>query len=54
MQYIELVAEMEARLDFDDEMPPLDLNLVMGKIPDISQDIDNAFESQEEAETKRY
>jgi hypothetical protein len=27
-----LLTEIEARLDFDDEMPPLDVNLVIGKI----------------------
>ena len=45
MQCIELLTEIEARLDFDDEMPPLDLNLVMDKIHDMSQDVDNALET---------
>lgn len=45
MQCIELLTDIEARLDFDDEMPPLDLNLVMDKIHDMSQDVDNALET---------
>ncbi|KAF7816938.1 tRNA modification GTPase MnmE [Senna tora] len=39
IQCIELLTEIEARLDFDDEMPPLDLNLIMDKIHSMSQDI---------------
>lgn len=44
-QCIELLAEIEARLDFDDEMPPLDLNLVMDKIHTMSQDVESALET---------
>lgn len=44
-QCIELLTEIEARLDFDDEMPPLDLNLVMDKIHDMSRDVENALET---------
>ena len=45
MQCIELLTEIEARLDFDDEMPPLDLNLIMDKIHTMSQDVENALET---------
>ena len=44
-QCIELLTEIEARLDFDDEMPPLDLNLIMDKIYDMSRDVENALET---------
>ncbi|QCE15863.1 uncharacterized protein LOC114196192 [Vigna unguiculata] len=44
-QCIELLTEIEARLDFDDEMPPLDLNLIMDKIHDMSRDVENALET---------
>ncbi|RDX63601.1 mnmE, partial [Mucuna pruriens] len=44
-QCIELLTEIEARLDFDDEMPPLDLNLVMDKIHNMSRDVENALET---------
>lgn len=42
---IELLTEIEARLDFDDEMPPIDLNLIMDKIYAMSQDVENALET---------
>ncbi|KAJ0026450.1 hypothetical protein Pint_08297 [Pistacia integerrima] len=42
---IELLTEIEARLDFDDEMPPLDLKLIMDKIHAMSQDVENALET---------
>lgn len=45
IECIELLTEIEARLDFDDEMPPLDLNLIMDKIHSMSQDVDNALET---------
>lgn len=45
IQCIELLTEIEARLDFDDEMPPLDLNLIMDKIHSMSQDVENALET---------
>ena len=44
-QCIELLTEIEARLHFDDEMPPLDLNLIMGKIHPMSSEVDNALET---------
>ncbi|KAK7351166.1 hypothetical protein VNO77_10414 [Canavalia gladiata] len=44
-QCIELLTEIEARLDFDDEMPPLDLDLVMAKIHNMSRDVENALET---------
>ncbi|KAA8538038.1 hypothetical protein F0562_027382 [Nyssa sinensis] len=44
-QCIELLTEIEARLDFDDEMPPLDLNLIMEKIHAMSLDVENALET---------
>ncbi|XVF36765.1 hypothetical protein REPUB_Repub19eG0086600 [Reevesia pubescens] len=42
---IELLTEIEARLDFDDEMPPLDFNLVMDRIHAMSQDVEHALET---------
>lgn len=43
MQCIELLTEIEARLDFDDEMPPLDLNLMMQKIHSMAGEVENAL-----------
>ncbi|KAJ7965670.1 putative tRNA modification GTPase [Quillaja saponaria] len=40
---IEFLTEIEARLDFDDEMPPLDLNLIMDKIYSMSLDVEDAL-----------
>ncbi|KAJ1406813.1 hypothetical protein SESBI_24788 [Sesbania bispinosa] len=45
IQCIDLLTEIEARLDFDDEMPPLDLNGVMDRIHNMSQDVQNALET---------
>ncbi|XP_051139941.1 uncharacterized protein LOC127257523 [Andrographis paniculata] len=44
-QCIELLTEIEARLDFDDEMPPLDVNLVIDKIHKMLQEVDSALET---------
>ncbi|XP_050207295.1 uncharacterized protein LOC126656734 [Mercurialis annua] len=44
-QCIDLLTEIEARLDFDDDMPPLDLNLIMDTIHVMSQDVENALET---------
>lgn len=44
-QCIELLTEIEARLDFDDEMPPLDINLVMDDIHKMLQEVDSALET---------
>ncbi|XP_027358617.1 uncharacterized protein LOC113867461 [Abrus precatorius] len=44
-QCVELLTEIEARLDFDDEMPPLDLNMVLNKIYDMSRNVENALET---------
>ncbi|KDP32699.1 hypothetical protein JCGZ_11991 [Jatropha curcas] len=44
-QCIELLTEIEARLDFDDEMPPLDLNLIMDRIHVMLQNVENALET---------
>ncbi|KAL2503791.1 tRNA modification GTPase [Abeliophyllum distichum] len=42
-QCIELLTEIEARLDFDDEMPPLESNLVIDKIHGMLQEVENAL-----------
>uniref|UniRef100_A0A7N0TXY8 TrmE-type G domain-containing protein n=1 Tax=Kalanchoe fedtschenkoi TaxID=63787 RepID=A0A7N0TXY8_KALFE len=42
---IELLTEIEARLDFDDEMPPLDPNTVMDMIYSMSRDVETALET---------
>nr|XP_043606994.1 tRNA modification GTPase MnmE [Erigeron canadensis] len=44
-QCIELLTEIEARLDFDDEMPPLDMGLILSKISAMSHDVDTAMET---------
>lgn len=45
MQCIELLAEIEARLDFDDELPPLDTNMLIGKIDDMYHDVHQALDT---------
>ncbi|PQM41470.1 uncharacterized protein Pyn_20621 [Prunus yedoensis var. nudiflora] len=44
-QCIELLTEIEARLDFDDEMPPIDTNQVVMKINSMSEDVESALET---------
>ncbi|KAG8377322.1 hypothetical protein BUALT_Bualt08G0021200 [Buddleja alternifolia] len=44
-QCIELLTEIEARLDFDDEMPPLDVKLVIDKIHKMLQEVGSALET---------
>ncbi|KAI3672403.1 hypothetical protein L6452_38490 [Arctium lappa] len=44
-QCIELLTEIEARLDFDDEMPPLDKDLILSKIHAMSRDVESAMET---------
>ncbi|KAK8642808.1 hypothetical protein V6N13_012140 [Hibiscus sabdariffa] len=44
-QCIELITEIEARLDFDDEMPPLDVNQIVNRIHAMSQDVEHALET---------
>lgn len=44
-QCIELLTEIEARLDFEDEMPPLDVNIIMDSIHAMSQDVEHALET---------
>lgn len=45
VQCIEMLTEIEARIDFDDEMPPLDPNLIMGNIQAMSRVVENALET---------
>lgn len=45
MRCLELLADIEARLDFDDDMPPLDADLVRKKMHAMSHDVENALES---------
>ncbi|KAL5579034.1 hypothetical protein UlMin_011476 [Ulmus minor] len=45
MQCIEFLTEIEARLDFDDEMLPLDLDLVVNKINSMSRDVEQVLET---------
>lgn len=44
-QCIELLTEIEARLDFEDEMPPLDINSVVNKINNMSKDVESALDT---------
>lgn len=45
IQCIELLTEIEARLDFDDEMPPLDVDIAMHKIRAMSDNVKDALET---------
>lgn len=45
MHCIELLTEIEARLDFEDEMPPLDLKSIISKIHMMLQDVESALET---------
>ncbi|KAL8128341.1 hypothetical protein AgCh_015072 [Apium graveolens] len=45
IQCIELLTEIEARLDFEDEMPPLDVDLAMNKIRAMSDNVKDALET---------
>ncbi|KAL6900796.1 hypothetical protein ACP4OV_005472 [Aristida adscensionis] len=42
---IELLTEIEARLDFEDEMPPLDPVMLIGKINCMRQEVQDALET---------
>ncbi|XP_056164901.1 uncharacterized protein LOC115686762 [Syzygium oleosum] len=44
-QCIELLTEIEARLDFDDEMPPIDLDLIVHTIHSMVKDVETALET---------
>lgn len=44
-QCIELLTEIEARLDFEDEMPPLDIESVINKINSMSEDVESALDT---------
>lgn len=45
IQCIELLTEIEARLDFEDEMPPLDVDLAMNKIRAMSDNVKDALDT---------
>lgn len=40
-----MLTEIEARLDFEDEMPPLDFNLILDRIHAMSQDVEHVLET---------
>lgn len=42
---IDMLTEIEARIDFEDEMPPLDLNFIIHKIHLMLEDVDRALET---------
>lgn len=42
---IDLLAEIEARLDFDDELPPLDINMLVDKIIGMSNEVQHALDT---------
>lgn len=44
-QCIELISEIEARLDFDDELPPLDSNKLIRQIDDMWHDVQQALDT---------
>ncbi|CAK9868883.1 unnamed protein product, partial [Sphagnum jensenii] len=43
MECIDLLVEMEARIDFDDEMPILDTNALIGRVDTMSQRLQQAL-----------
>ncbi|CAK9213220.1 unnamed protein product [Sphagnum jensenii] len=43
MECIDLLVEMEARIDFDDEMPILDTNALIGRVETMSQRLQQAL-----------
>ncbi|KAL5992307.1 hypothetical protein ACLOJK_013223 [Asimina triloba] len=45
MKCIELLAEIEARLDFDDEMPDLDLNILTDQVHSMGQEVQKALDT---------
>lgn len=45
MQCIELLTEIEARLDFEDELPPLNLPSLIGKISVMQRDVQDALDT---------
>ena len=42
---IELLTEIEARLDFEDEMPPLDPMMLLSKINSMRQEVQDALDT---------
>lgn len=40
---IELLTDIEARLDFEDEMPPLDIKSIVNKMHVMLQDVESAL-----------
>ena len=42
---IELLTEIEARLDFEDEMPPLDPMMLLSKISSMRQEVQDALDT---------
>lgn len=42
---IELLTEIEARLDFEDEMPPLDPKVLVSKINSVKQEVQDALDT---------
>ncbi|XP_044947978.1 tRNA modification GTPase MnmE-like isoform X2 [Hordeum vulgare subsp. vulgare] len=42
---IELITEIEARLDFEDEMPPLDPTMLLSKIDSMRQEVQDALDT---------
>lgn len=45
LQCIELLTEIEARLDFEDELPPLDLPSLIEKISVMQRDVQEALDT---------
>lgn len=45
MQCIELLTEIEARLDFEDELPPLNLPSLIEKISVMQRDVQGALDT---------
>lgn len=45
IQCIELLTEIEARLDFEDELPPLDLPSLIEKISVMQHDVQEALDT---------
>lgn len=44
-QLVELLAEIEARIDFDDEVPPVDTDKLSAAVADVQQSVEDALQT---------
>lgn len=50
---LELLAELEARLDFDEDLPPLDVEVLKATVCSLQQDIEDALRTAREGSLLR-